>query len=329
MYRVLCGWVVVVSFVLAARPVGAQDGGPVKARADLKGHGHVVAAVRFTPDGRGLVSGSWDETVRWWNTETGAPQHTWTEPTDWIETVAISPDGKTLLAASQRAVDVWDLEGRRHKATYDAHRATSNSVVQLSEDGRWLACGVRNGTVTVWEVGAPKPKWTLTTGVAWTKCLAFSHDGTRLAAGSWLGRVRIWELPSGRELQSFEGHANSVIAAVCFSPDGEELATGSYDASVKRWDVRTGELKSTWTGHEGLVLSLAYSPEGQRLASGERHGPIKLWNVKTGELITTYVGHPDDKLGFSVVALAFAPDGKTIASGGYDAMVKLWSVPGP
>ena len=76
---------------------------------DLKGHRSKVASLAFTPDGRHLISGSWDCTVRIWPMDGG-------EPTafDWergkVQYVAVAPDGMTVAAACDNGVVLWDLD---------------------------------------------------------------------------------------------------------------------------------------------------------------------------------------------------------------------------
>jgi WD40 repeat protein len=244
--------------------------------------------------------------------------------TDWVEAVAMTPDAARVVSASQRDVRTWDIASGSAVSTFAASSQYSISALALSNDGLRLACGVRDGTVRIWDVGVDTPRWTLRTSDAWTKSLAFSADGKFVAAGDWLGTLRVWDLETdGTKVREQDAHGGAPIASLAFRPDGGQLATGSYDATIKLWDTATWKLTQTLTGHKGLVLSLTYSPDSQVLASGERHGVIKLWN-SAGDVLRTIVAHPDEKLGFSVTGLAFSPDGKRFASCSYDRTIKIW-----
>ncbi|MEH1961164.1 MAG: serine/threonine protein kinase, partial [Nostoc sp.] len=58
-----------------------------------------------------LASGSRDQTIKLWNLATGEQIRTLTGHSDWVESVAISPDGKTLVSGSgDRTIKIWRLK---------------------------------------------------------------------------------------------------------------------------------------------------------------------------------------------------------------------------
>jgi WD40 repeat protein len=80
-------------------------------RLNLKGHRGQVTSVAVTPDGRTIVSGSWDGTVKLWDAETGAETATFQWPTGKVYAVACAPDGTRMAAAGEKGtVVVWDTE---------------------------------------------------------------------------------------------------------------------------------------------------------------------------------------------------------------------------
>ncbi len=78
-------------------------------RAALKGHSDSVISVVYTPDGRGLVTASWDRTVRTWDA-TGRQTGCWDFGVGRAFAVAVAPDGMTAAAGGEEPVVVlWDL----------------------------------------------------------------------------------------------------------------------------------------------------------------------------------------------------------------------------
>lgn len=83
--------------LLLVSPLSAQE---PKIRSTLKGHTNCVASVAYSPDGKTLATGSWDETIKLWNVATGQERATLKKHTHRVVSVAYSPDGKTLASGS-------------------------------------------------------------------------------------------------------------------------------------------------------------------------------------------------------------------------------------
>jgi WD40 repeat protein len=241
-----------------------------------------------------------------------------------VESVAFSPNGKTLASGSlDGSVRLWDVATRRPiGAPLAAHGGPVRSVA-FGPGGKMLASGSFDGSVRLWDVASRRPIGApLAAHGGDVRSVAFSRDGT-LAVGSIDGLVRLWDVatrrPSGLPLR---GHNNEVLS-VAFSPNGKRLASGSVDDTVRLWNVatrpRTG---ATLKGHSGDVRSVAFSPDGETLASGSIDDTVRLWDVATRRPIgTPLTGHNGD-----VSSVAFSPDGQTLASGSADDTVRLWDV---
>ena len=74
----------------------------------------LVDAVAFSPDGKTVLTGSWDKTARLWDAATGAPVGEPLAHDDWVSSVAFSPDGRTILTGCyDRTARLWDRETGR------------------------------------------------------------------------------------------------------------------------------------------------------------------------------------------------------------------------
>jgi WD40 repeat protein len=156
-----------------------------------------VNSVSFAADGRRLVTGSSDGTVKIWDAAMWREQATLRAGAGEIRSVALSSDGK-LIAAGTRygAILVWDMSSRRELARIEAHVGDVWAVA-FTPDGKTLASGdgdwSRPGDVKLWDVDNWRARSTLKhTGEV--LCLAFAPDGKTLAAGSWDKTVRLWAL---------------------------------------------------------------------------------------------------------------------------------------
>ena len=117
----------------------------------LIGHTDRVRSVAFSPDGNKIASGSWDDTIRLWDTNTGEQLQTLTGHTDDVNSVAFSPDGNTIASASDDyTIRLWNAHTGEQLQTLTGHTSPSYSVA-FSPDGNTIASGSWDGTVLLWE----------------------------------------------------------------------------------------------------------------------------------------------------------------------------------
>jgi WD40 repeat protein len=77
----------------------------------FQGHTLPVLRVAFSPDGRRVLTGSWDETAILWDTERGEKLRTFQGHTSSVMSVAFSPDGRRVLTGSwDGTTRLWDAE---------------------------------------------------------------------------------------------------------------------------------------------------------------------------------------------------------------------------
>jgi WD40 repeat protein len=299
----------------------------------IAGHDQDVQSVAITPDGTKIASGSFDGKIKIWHLKTGELIQTLTahsEAGEIISSIAISPDGKTLVSSSNSYggnIKIWDLSTGLLISTLKA-QGVGVSVVAISPDSQLLASGGNDGSIKLWHLALGEELGTFSGHFGRVFSVAFSANGKFLASGGEDGSIHLWNLSRiqgkvGFDFQPdrrFLGHTNTVHS-VAFSPDNQRLASGSADKTIKLWNVETGEAIATLASHSGGMLSVAISPNGQILAGGSLLGRIKLWNLNTGEVIDTLSAHSR-----WVESVVFSPDGHILASGSSDRTVKIWDI---
>jgi WD40 repeat protein len=288
-------------------------------RNRLEGHGSYVHSVNFSCDGKTLVSGSDDKTIKLWNVETGQKLHTLKGHGGPVYSVNFSPDeGKTLVSGSDdKNIKLWNVETGQEIRTLKGHGGTVYSV-NFSPDGKTLVSGSDDKTIKLWNVETGKEIRTLKGHEGPVYSVNFSRNGKTLVSGSGDKTIKLWNVEKPEEIRTLKGH-NSRVRSVNFSHDGKTLVSGSWDNTIKLWNESTGQEILTLKGHEGPVWSVNFSPdEGKTLVSGSDDGTIKLWNV---EIVQTLKGHDD-----LVNSVEFSRNGKTLVSGSDDGTIKLWDV---
>ena len=284
----------------------------------LTGHSNSAYSAVFSPDGKTIVSGSSDNTIKLWDAVSGNLKQTLTGHSDFVVSIAFSPDGKTFASGSvDNTIKLWDASSGALKQTLSGHSNWVRSVA-FSPDGKTVASGSNDKTIKLWDAASGALKQTLSGHSDWVYSIAFSPDGKTIASSSLDKTVKLWDAVSGTLKQTLTGHSDSVDW-VAFSPDSKMIASASVDKTVKLWDASNGALKQTLSGHDGVVSAVTFSPDGKTIASAGYDKTIKLWDAASGALKQTLSGHSD-----SVLFVAFSPDGKAIASASADKTIKLW-----
>jgi len=291
----------------------------------LPGHKAYIYTVNFSPDGKVLASGSYDQTVNLW--DISDPLNPFiiailTEHTGYIESVAFSPDGKLLASASDdQTIRLWDAHtGKPFGDPLSGNTSTVNFVT-FSPDSKTLASGGSDGTITLWDVATGKAIGDLQGHSETVWYMAFNPDGTILASGSHDKTVRLWNVANRQNIDTFTDHKNFVWS-VAFSPDGKIVASSDDDGTIILWNVANHQIfGKPLTQHKKAVYSLAFSPEDNTLVSGSLDSTIIYWNVTNPanpQVTKELKGH----LGRST-SMKFNSDGSLLASSGNDGTILI------
>lgn len=169
------------------------------------------------------------------------------EHSNYVQSVAFSPDGRILASGScDQTIKIWSVKKKILK-------------IFSVEDGNKIR--------------------TLSGHLCCVRAVAFSPNGQILASGNFDNTIKLWQVSNGEMLHSISGHSGWIngVRSVAISPDGQLLASGGADKAVKLWNLETGELLCTLSGHSNDVTSVIFSPDGQTIASGSWDKTIKIW----------------------------------------------------
>jgi WD40 repeat protein/uncharacterized protein YjbI with pentapeptide repeats len=185
-----------------------------------------------------------------------------------------------------------------------------------SPEGKRLASGSEDATVSVWDAAGGQCLLTLRGHQGPVDSCAWSPDGTRLSSGSGDNTVKVWDAADGQCLLTLRGHQGPVMSCA-WSPDRMRLATCSGDNTVKVWDAADGQCLLTF--QEGSVMSCAWSPDGTRLATASALATVRVWDAAGGQCLLTVQGHQGP-----VMSCAWSPAGTRLASASHDDTVRVW-----
>ena len=320
--------ILVLMFVAGVFFAG-ESFGVTNAKTINDAHQDTIDSITFSPDGKILASGSYDEgetrgLINFWDTTTWKKIKT----IKGYNKVCFSPDGQTLAALSSdfedASIAILDVAtGDKIKALstktflHDLNPVSASCSITLSPDGSLLAAGCTPrwsevGHIVLWDVKTGDMIKELQGQEFGINSITFSPDGKLLASGGWgYTNVIIWDVKTGDRIKELHRNQDnhSPVHSVAFSPDGKSLAAGSDDYSIILWDVAAGKNIKTLKGHSGSVKSVVFSPDGKMLASVSSDKTIVLWDmVKKNKIKTIAAGKP-------VHSVVFSPDGKMLVSG--------------
>ncbi|MCL2925057.1 MAG: serine/threonine protein kinase [Trichodesmium sp. MAG_R04] len=284
---------------------------------DLSRYLAAVGTVVFSPDGKMLVAGSRETTVKILEIPTGRVINTFPADDSPIWSVAFNKNATQLVAGTYDwRVIIWNFATGEPFRIFE-HRAPIWSVV-ISPNNKIVASSSGDRTVKVWDLKTGFLIFSFPDHSDIVYSIDISSDGKKLVSGSADQTIKIEDLDTGELINTLTGHKGP-IRSVKITPDGEKIVSGSYDTTIKIWDLKTGKLIKTLSGHIAEVISVDISPDGRYIASGSKDNTIKIWDLETGELLKTLTGHTNE-----VYTVSFSPDGNSIASGSKDKSIKLW-----
>ncbi len=285
----------------------------------LRKHTNFVYAVTFSPDGKRIATGGWDQTIWLWDRQSGAPLEALNGHRGFVRGLAFSPEGTHLVSGSEdNSVRCWDLTGAGENAVFHGHTGFVHCVA-FSPDGTLCASGSLDGTVKLWPIDAPDFQGTFRNSRGWVGTVAFSPDGRRVASAHD-GNVRIWDPRTGEEFHRIPGPRGLLgHIGLAFSPDGSILAASGIGATVNLWDTSSWTVRGVLRGHPAPVVAAEFSRDGTRLGVACEKGTVQVWDLGRTKPRWSVLGHPG-----GANAVAFSPDGHSIASGGEDRTIRIW-----
>ena len=317
-------------------------------------HPNQVVDAAFSPDGKHVVTASWDHLGRIWDVETGREIHSLAHHQAALLSARFSPDGTQVVTTSsgsdyqitihpgggggstssvyeKHLASIWEVEtgktldfveNQSRNGIFFARPRSSRSVMEYSKDGKWLlVAGAHPSNAILWNVRKQRVEHVLKGHTTEVTGARFSADGTKAVSYGADRNARIWDVASGEQTALLAAHKETILWAE-FSTDGNLVVTASGDGTARVWDAGSGVGISVLKGHADKVYQARFSPDGLRVVTASEDGTLRLWDAATlTQMSKVLRGHER-----SVLSIDISSDGKKVVTGSSDGSARLWDM---
>jgi WD40 repeat protein len=286
-------------------------------------HSHPLQAVRFSPDGKQVVTASEDHSIRLWDVKSSKNTNFLDGGEGPINDVQFSADGTHIYSGGKAAhLRKWNWETDNVDISIQGVGGPLNRFV-LSPDERNAYTGDQIGRVWSWDTKSGNKIQALDRqGYSAIYDVDITSDGRLLAIGGSDSVVRVIDLNGGSQVAEITVAGSNANYAVSFSPDNKLLATGGDGHKIQLWNTSDWSQAKVLAGHDGTVRCVRFGPNNKRLVSGGNDEIVRVWDVESGKELATYEGHVN-----VISDVDVSPDGKTLVSASRDRTALLWEMP--
>ena len=308
-----------------------KDLGSIRLTRSMEGYTFAAESIAITPDNRYAISGTtvykmasggFDHGIQIRNLETGENIRTMVGHTDYVISVAITPNGHYAVSgSSDKILRMWNLESGNCVRAMNGHSDRVNSVV-VTRDGQHVISGSYDKTLRMWNLESGHCVRTMKGHKAEVTSVAITPNGHYAVSGSGDKTLRMWNLESGHCVRTMEGH-KAGVKTVAITRGGHYAVSGSgynrEDNTVRIWDLNTGQCVRVMEEHTNTVRSVSLAPKGRYIISGSKDKTIRLWDMETGQCVRTIEAHSE-----KIMSVCSIPSGRFVVSGSVDKTFRVW-----
>lgn len=309
--------------------IAKDDSGVEKKFNQYRGHTDAVRSVQHSKDGKTIYSASSDGRVLQWNYEKKTSQTIFQNgdiqrvvsisPNERF--LAMGTANNNIIIHDLKAISSrpQQVAGHLGGTVYDVVFLPDNSgfistgadgrilrsdfsqsfeilkapfpvkALDISPDGKLLACGAANGDVYLVDLSSPtydtEKIWTANDKPEPVEAISFNRKGDKLAYGDARGQIKIWDIQSKSQFGVTLTGFSTAITDVEFDPSDRIIAGASKDKTVRFWDLNNiYDLPTVLDDHTDWVWDISFNPDGEHILSASKDGLIRNFPLKSDEM---------------------------------------------
>ncbi|KAG0174696.1 hypothetical protein DFQ28_007577 [Apophysomyces sp. BC1034] len=244
----------------------------------FKGHHGPVTSLALSNNGAILWTGSWDKTIKKWDTNTGECLATLAGHTDFVKSLVAV--GKVLYSSSSDThIRKWDMQTHECLDVLKNHHSRPIESLAVSPDGQFLFSASTDRTIKKWDLRTDECVKTYEGHDTSIYCVRVWDDEIWTASAD--KTVRRWNIETGQAdtVLVHPAAAKSVIVV------GPYVVTGASDDNIRVWDIASGKLECTIEGHFDEIGCL--DVYGSTVYSASLDCSLRRWTI-TGSALKEY-----------------------------------------
>ncbi len=280
-----------------------------------------VRSLAYSPNGKHILTGGNDGTLRLWNKETDQLIHSFKGHPETVFAVGFGKQGSFFFSGSQdHSIKLWNLDSAELLRTLDGHQGSVNSIA-VAPDGEHLISASSDNSLKIWHAKSGKLVRTLHGHSAAVVRVKVSREENLFVSGSQDGFLQLWHGTTWEPVGD-PWDNQGALKDICFDSTGSRVAV--LGAQFNVWDVAKG-IRTQQLAQDRLFAGggtrVSFSRDDQRLVTTTSGGEISIWDVATGQEVKAFHGHNG-----RITGLAIRPDGLQIATGGWNGHIRFWNL---
>ncbi len=268
------------------------------------------SSLRFAPDGKTLLTGGDDGTLRIWDPVTGRENRRFSGFTISPGIMQFAPDGKRLAVEDGAStIRLIRLADGKDLVTCQGHHSGVSSVL-VTPNCQTVVTSSRDGTLRFWNPATGRESHRRSVDADAYNPLKFLLDGqTYLTAGS-KQTLYLHDLVTGEKLAALHGHQSPYPFAL--SPDRKTLASLNADKTVRLLDPANGTVRHRLMKVEHDVYGMSFTTDSRNLVTWDANRIVTVWGAASGKKQRQF--HVSYE-GPSLYTAELSPDGRLLALG--------------